>query len=95
MFCNLGKIPTDLDILQVNLIKWFAKFNVSSTSQCPSFTDLSTETGLFYSKQRFPMCFLFKSTFRSLVRGHHQNSYAFLVCKNKNETSKKNTGNQE
>ena len=26
---------------------------------------------------------------------HHQNSNAFLVCKNKNETGKKTTGNQE
>ena len=46
MFRNLYKIPTDVDILHVNLVICFAKFNFSSTVTPKYFTDLVTETGL-------------------------------------------------
>ena len=45
MFCNLAKIPTDLDILHVNLIILSAKFNFSSIVMPKYFTNLLTETG--------------------------------------------------
>ena len=46
MFRNLDKIPTDLDILHVNLVICSAKFNFSSIVMPKYFTDLVTETGL-------------------------------------------------
>ena len=45
MFRNLAKIPTGLDILHVNLIIRYAKFNFSSIVMPKYFTDLLTETG--------------------------------------------------
>ena len=49
----------------------------------------------FYLKQRSLMYFYLRSRFAPQFGEHHQNSNAFLVCKNENETSKKNTGNQK
>ena len=46
MFRNLDKIPTDLDILHVNLVICSAKFNFLSIVMTKYFTDLVTETGL-------------------------------------------------
>ena len=46
MFRNLDKIPTDLDILHVNLIVCSAEFNFSSIVMPKYFTDLVTETEL-------------------------------------------------
>ena len=46
MLRNLSKIPTDLDILHVNLIIRSAKFNFSSIVMSKYFTDLLTEIGL-------------------------------------------------
>ena len=45
MFRHLATIPTDLDILHVNLIIHSAKFNFSSIVMPKYFTDLLTETG--------------------------------------------------
>ena len=39
-------MPTDLDILHVNLVIFSAKFNFSSIVMPKYFTDLVTETGL-------------------------------------------------
>ena len=46
MFHNLAKIPTDLNILHVNLIIRSAKLNFSSIVMLKYFTDLLTEIGL-------------------------------------------------
>ena len=46
------------------------------------------------SEGTFSDVFLFRLTFRSPLREHHHNSNAFLVCENKNETSKKYTNNK-
>ena len=45
MFLSLDKIPTDLDILYVNVIICSAKFNFLSIVMPLYFTDLLTETG--------------------------------------------------
>ena len=45
MFLSLDKIPTDLGILQVNVIICSAKFNFSSIVMPIYFTDLLTKTG--------------------------------------------------
>ena len=45
MFLSLDKIPTDLDILNVNVIICSAKFNFSSIVMPLYFTDLLTKTG--------------------------------------------------
>ena len=46
MIRNLDKIPTDLDILHVNLVIRSAKFNFSSIVKPRYFADLLPETGL-------------------------------------------------
>ena len=45
MLRNLAKIPTNLDILHVNVIVCSAKFNFSSIVMPKYFTDSLTETG--------------------------------------------------
>ena len=50
MFRNLAKIPTDLDILHVNLIIRSAKFNFSAIVMPKKFTDLLTENGFLLKR---------------------------------------------
>ena len=50
---------------------------------------------MFYRKQRSPMYFYLTGRFAAQSAENHQNSYAFLVCKNENKTSKNNTGNED
>ena len=49
----------------------------------------------FHLKQRSPMYFLCWLTFRFQSGKHHQNSNAFVVCKDKSKPNKKNIGNQK
>ena len=84
---SLKHLPSIKNIAMVK--DWIGKSHILSFA-----TSIFDKNILLFDAS-FAVAFLFKWMFRSHPGEHHQNSNAFFVRKNENETCKKHTGNQE